>query len=519
MNFCLKTTPNTKPKLKIPPELVGTIQAGKPYLVFRPFEQKSGMQFISLSRRYLNKSEHSDMLLPIEEFIGLAKEVKKILVNKGLEKEKLGYSRPLSNLLSKLVFDYNKDNQQNEYVIKITLKEGDKSVGKEFKFSNVEAEKMVSLYQEYLVPDTQVITAVTEKEILNLIKNNKARNLTFEDGTTVYGKIISYDSATKTFVVKDIRNDEEVTKAGAVSHTSKSYTGRVQGILDNIMNSNGHLSSRFTSVKNRVGFITDKDRTTGKKKDFTGYKFMGLLGSKTAPVAKTYNDKGEPETYFEDVIDILENLFNFTGKGELPGINIQTINNEGNKENVELKFRVPVPLNARDENGQLTHDYQNANSNTSRDTTNVSNSKFFETNFEGMLPAQVYVEFGEERPEEKAEEKKEETVDSFVERIKAGQNMTSPEDLQFYDNNKEEIEKKLKTESQVTGVKNLTEDDINELTFKEIRERLTPKESAMVDDWAAKNGFVSIDNFFLAAESEHEDEQVYYKDYLIKCLL
>ena len=105
-----------------------------------------------------------------------------------------------------------------------------------------------------------------------------------------------------------------------------------------------------------------------------------------------------------------------------------------------------------------------------------------------MLPAQVYVEFGEERPEEKAEEEQTQTDIS-------------------------------EEKSQVTGVKNLTEDDINELTFKEIRERLTPKESAMVDDWAAKNGFVSIDNFFLAAESEHEDEQVYYKDYLIKCLL
>lgn len=37
-------------------------------------------------------------------------------------------------------------------------------------------------------------------------------------------------------------------------------------------------------------------------------------------------------------------------------------------------------------------------------------------------------------------------VDSFVERIKSGEKMTSPEDIQFYENNKEEIEEKLKTD-------------------------------------------------------------------------
>ena len=67
---------NTKPRLDVPKELEGTIQVGKPYLVFRPFGQRSGMQFISLSRKYLNSSEHNDMLQPIQEFINLGKEVK-----------------------------------------------------------------------------------------------------------------------------------------------------------------------------------------------------------------------------------------------------------------------------------------------------------------------------------------------------------------------------------------------------------------------------------------------------------
>ena len=269
--------------------------------------------------------------------------------------------------------------------------------------------------------------------------------------------------------------------------------------------------------------MTDRDRVPGKKKEFTGYKFMSLLGSKTAPVAKTYDDKGEPETYFEDVIDILENLFTFANKGELPGNNIQTINNEGNREDIKMKFRVPVSLNARDENGRLTHDYQNESSNTSRDTSNTSNSKFFETNFEGMLPTQVYVEFGDEKTEEKEEDKTitktEETVDSFVEKIKNGESMTSPENLQFYENNKTEIEEKLRQTSPVFNVKNMTEEDLNELSFKEIRERLTPAQVKLVNDWAAQNGFVDIDTFFASAESNHEEEQIYFRDYLISCLL
>lgn len=515
---------NTKARLDIPEEMKGFVQPGKPYLVFRPYGQKSGMQFVSLSRRYLNSSEHSETTLPIQEFISLAKIVRQILSQKGLGDEKLGYSKGLSNLLSKLATEFLKDGEKDSYTVKATFKKGDKSEAKEVTFTNVEAQKIVDMYVDYLVPDLNTVVANTEKEIIALSKVKKARNLTFEDGTTIYGTVVSYDPATKTSVIKDVKNKEEVTKAGAISHTAKSYTGKVQKILNDIINSNGHIADKLKAVKGRTSFITDRDRQAGEKKEFTGYKFMNLLGSKTSPVAKTYNSKGEPETYFEDVIDILETLFNFAKKGELPGANIQTIDNEGNRENIEVKFRVPVPLNARDENGKLTHDYQNANTNTSRDTGNVSNSKFFETNFEGMLPVQVYVEFGGEQqvgqqPGQSVQVnvQVEQTVDEFVERIKKGEQMTSPEDLQFYDNNKKEIEAKLAEDFKT--LPELTQDDIIELSFKDIRARLTPEQVKRVDKWAEANGFENIDNFFASAESNHPDEQVYFKDYLIQCLL
>ena len=67
--------------------------------------------------------------------------------------------------MSKLVNDYTRDNSKTDYSAKITLKDGDTLVSKEFTFSNIEVEKIVNLYQEYLVPDTQVVTAVTERNL------------------------------------------------------------------------------------------------------------------------------------------------------------------------------------------------------------------------------------------------------------------------------------------------------------------------------------------------------------------
>ena len=697
---------NTKARLDIPEEMQGYVQPGKPYLVFRPFGQKSGMQFVSLSRRFLNKSEHSETLIPIQEFISLAKVVRQILNQKGLGDEKMGYSKGLSNLLSKLASDFLKDSEKDSYTVKATFKDGDKSVAKEVTFTNIEAQKVVDMYVDYLVPDLNTVVANTVKDIKALSYQKVNRNLTFEDKTTIYGRVISFTvdpkdpEKIKDYVIYDSKKKTEITKTGAISHTAKSYTGKVQKILNDIINSNGHIAEKLKAVKGRTSFITDRDRETGKKKEYTGYKFMNLLGSKKSPVVKSYDSKGEPKEYFEDVIDILETLFNFAGKGELPGAKIQTIDNEGNRQNIEVKFRVPVPLNARDENGKLTHDYQNANTNTSRDTGNVSNSKYFETNFEGMLPVQVYVEFGEPEKEQQKEGKlneadkivwahpgigktyvkekgRKDVIDfdsdykskintekglapgfkarnewrknnqeewktlvrklwkeakeeakktgkilmasdmillrefskdfdkvvtisekTFVDRAKQRNDYTKgdteswkynldteinkiPKEKVIYtskymsdilpaeerqehgqsvqvDNTDDEYslnqlekaladkmaalmdngadivtareiaEKELSDQdrkalnilrSRVKKLPELTEDDIQELSFKEIRERLTPEQVKRVDKWAEANGFENIDNFFALAESNHPDEQIYFKDYLIQCLL
>ena len=82
-----------------------------------------------------------------------------------------------------------------------------------------------------------------------------------------------------------------------------------------------------------------------------------------------------------------------------------------------------------------------------------------------------------------------------------------------------EAEEKSYMEEQDKKLSDLTEDDIIELSFKEIRARLTPEQVQKVDKWAEANGFENIDNFFASAESNHPDEQVYFKDYLIQCLL
>ncbi len=57
------------------------------------------------------------------------------------------------------------------------------------------------------------------------------------------------------------------------------------------------------------------------------------------------------------------------------------------------------------------------------------------------------------------------TVDGFVERIKAGEKLESAEDLQFYENNKEEIEKKLKDDT--TDVVDTDSDQVLDEDVKE----------------------------------------------------
>jgi hypothetical protein len=421
---------------------------------------------------------------------------------------------------------YVKDQGQSKYTVKLNTTDKDgKRTSRDIEFSNVEMERIYKLYSMYQEPNTQVIKAETEKEIQNLTKIKRPRNYIFDDGV-VFGTIQSYDPATKTYVVKDSRTGEETTKSGVIHHTAKSYVGHVQQIMDDIMNSNGNIAKLFTSTTGKVGFVTDKDKSGTAA--YKGYKFMNLLGSKAAPVVKSFDNEGNVKEFYQDVIDILESLFNFAGKGELPSSKLTYLDNENTIHTTEVKFRVPVPLSSTNENGGLEYDYSNTPQNSSRDT-GITNSRFFESNFENLTPSRVFVEFGkqteEQAPEEVTEteeEKPQQTVSQFADRIQKGESMTDPEDLQFYENNKKEIEEELSKRmkaGEVKDVKNLTKEEINELSFNDIRMRLSGDQVKALDAYAKKEGFENIDHFFAMAESSHPEEQGLFRDYIIECLL
>ncbi len=386
-----KDVEGTNPRLKVPNELRDYVRAGRPYLMFRPYHRRSSMQFIALSRKFLDSRMHSETIAPVRNFVNLAKMVKQNLTQKGVTSS-MGYSRSLSNMLSKVANNYVRDQTANEYKVTMFQTVNGQRTQKELTFTNTEATRIYTLYAMYSEPNTQMIKAETEKEIKALAQVRRARNYIFEDGETIYGTIESYDPATRSFEVKDIRSGEVKTKTGVINHTSKSTVGLTQQTLDDLINSNGDLARRFTSTRSKTGFVTDRDRSG--LASYKGYKFMALLGSKSAPVVKTYNEDGTPKEYYADVIEILEDLFNFATKGELPAKQMQYLDESGQRQNVELKFRVPVPLNARNETGELEFDYTYSDQNTSRDKT-VPNSRYFETNFDSLLPTRVFIEFGE----------------------------------------------------------------------------------------------------------------------------
>jgi hypothetical protein len=481
-----KDVQGKNPNLKIPSELQGFIRPGRPYFMFRPFHKRGSMQFIGLSRKFLNTNEHQNVLSPVQNFIRAAKAVKTLLNNKGINLS-LGYSRRLSTALSKISYAYLRDQTLGEY--KITID------NKEYIFTNTEAQKIFNMYSMYSEPSTQMIKAQTEKEIKNLINVRRARKYMFEDGDTIKGTIESYDPATKTFQVKNIETGEILTKSGVIQHASKSVVGLSQQTLDDIMNSNGNLASKFTSGRGKIGFITSREET-GRSSGARNYKFMALLGSKTAPVVKSYNEDGTPKEYYDDVIEILEDLFTFAGKGELPGKNIE-IYEDGQKQSVQMKFRVPVPLNARNEAGELEHDYSFSSQNTSRDTS-VPNSKFFTTNFENLAPTRVFVEFDQEQQESSAQQDTEQTQ------------VNREETSVVEETSREEDKPELNT---------LTKQEIRSLPFQEIRERLTREQEDALNKYAEKEGFGDIDGFFKEIYSNDPEEQNIFRDYILECLL
>jgi len=85
-----------------------------------------------------------------------------------------------------------------------------------------------------------------------------------------------------------------------------------------------------------------------------------------------------------------------------------------------------------------------------------------------------------------------EPINNFVERIKKGEKMTSPEDLQFYDNNKSEIENLLKNEivveqPKVEVVNESTAPKLNEVVGKQLKYR--GQEGTIVKDEGGKFEF------------------------------
>jgi len=487
-------TPNRKPLLNIPPELKGIIRPGRPYMMFRSYHRGGAMQFVGLSRKFLNTNLHNESLAPIRDFINSARAVKTLLLSKGIT-NRMGYSRTLSNLLSRLSNTYIRDNNQDSYTVSYTENTpGGVRVTRDIKFSNTEAERIYNLYAMYSEPNTQYQKSETEREIRNLTNSKKARTYIFEDGEVIYGTIESYDPNTRSFVVKDVRakgTDEEFkTKSGVIYHTSRSVVGKAQKALDDIMNSNSNISRLFTATTGRTGFVTGR-RETGISTQNKAYKFMALLGSKSVPVPKSYNTDGTVSEYYEDVVDILEDLFNFATRGELPGKQMQYINDEGQIQNTQVKFRVPVPLNASDDGGQLIHDYSYSPQNTSRDNT-VPNTRYFESNFDSMLPTRVFVQFGEVTEEQ-------------------------PEVEEVVPTTEEEIGEQVVEE--VTPVQELTRQEINSLPFEEIERRLTPENWRRLEEYAQREGFGTAREFFDTLYSQHPEEQEMFRDYLIECLL
>lgn len=492
-NKDLIETANRKPRLNVPSDLKPFIKVGRPYVVFKLFHARGTMQFVTLSRKYLNTKEHNTQLAPIRDFIVLGKEIKKLMERKGIKKS-LGYSKTLSNVLSKVAFEYlrNPNPVSNQVEVSYNTNEDGGRVTKKLTFTMAEAERIYNFYSMYSQPNTKKIEAKTEKEILNLTKIKRARNFTFEDGETIYGVIESYDPATKSFVVLDYKDEKKAhTKSGVISHTGKSYVGAAQEALDDIMNSNGSVASKFLTKSGQVGFVTSKSRTA---KDVSlGYKFMALLGSKAAPVPKSYNSDGSVKEYYDDVIEILEDLFNFAAKGEMPGKVLNYIDEEGATKTLEAKFRVPVPINARNEAGELEHDFTFSPQNTSRDTS-IPNAKYFESNFDTLLASRVFIQFGEKTEEQEEKQEQPETTEEVKETI---------------------------IEVPKQDVKTLTKDEINSLSFKEIRDRLTPDQVKTLDTWAKlpENGFDNIDHFFAVIDSTHPEEQDIFRDYIIECIL
>lgn len=370
-----------KKTLRYPTDFV--LRPGRPYLMLEPIPEhkKAAPQYIPLNRKMLDSKLHGEVLNPIREFITTAKAVKADLRSKGVT-SRMGYSQNIGAILSKVAAQY-VEGQSNTITVDYFAAENNGKVKKSITFNPAEAARAAKLYQLFKVPSTDIQKAETPKEIESLVKGGKTRVYTFVDGEEIKGKITSFDPKTNSFTIEDSETGESTEKTGAITHSGTSTIGEAQQALNDIFLSNGNISRQFTSREGVVGFITDRQQRPGTRGK--GYQFMSLLGRKTAAVVKSFNKDGSPKEYFEDVIDILETLFNFNTPGQLPASNIQGVN---------IQLRVPVKRQQFAQDGFLDHDYTASSDNTSRDSA-IANRKYFETNFDSMAPSQVMIDFNQ----------------------------------------------------------------------------------------------------------------------------
>lgn len=368
------------------------MQVGRPYIIFFPYEQKSTVQAIPLSRRVLNKEDHGDIVKPILEYIKLGKKVKKIL--KALKIEGgIGFDKDVSVLLKSIAQEYSKDKEATVYASQYGKYKDDKKVV----FSNTEAEAIYDLYSGFQNLNVETKTITTVKQLKNIDK--KVRQYTMENDEIVEGSIIEAKDD-NSFSVKLKRTPEQVaaneqatirqfTAQTKISYNSSTVKGDIQKTLDDIFKVNSGIASKNMTRYDKDGnvILGFTNQTPVRYNDGTEvfmYSFMSLIGSKDNLIKKN-----DTENY-QDVFEILENMFTFDKQNSI--------------SKPEFQLRVPVPVFKRSVQGTNTSAVEETinydldkNENTTQ-SNEVANSRYFEHNFENMLGSQVYVSFDKTAP-------------------------------------------------------------------------------------------------------------------------
>jgi hypothetical protein len=497
----VKDTPRRKANFAIPPELKDTfVKSGRPYLLLKPIHTASDWQFIPLSRKFLTGKYHGKILNPIREFISLGRRVKEELAEKGADGA-FGFNKNMNKFLSLATSIYTRDNTQDTYEVPYNSIDNEgNTVTTVITLTNPEIERVYRLFRMYQEPSTQFIR-VTEPQDIQRLVGGVNKTLIFE-GTdlplSIVGKIVSFDPNTNTYVVEDKHTKEQFTKSGPVSYAMRIYNGPVQQILDNIVNSNGHISKNYVSESGRIGFVTPKGERLADNQlaPYRGYKFMALLGVKASNIVKTYGPEGEVTSFYEDVFEILDDLFNF-GDDEMQPVNIPYMGEDGAISSMDIKFRVPVPTENFDEDPDYTHNYTYSSENTSR-INHVPNSIYFETNFESMEPTRVLVDFAEGGPKAPVAEAVEEVAPEVTPEV-------------------------VTPEVPPTPIVELTEDEVKRLPLSEIRQRLTPQQEARLLAYITdpEIGFTSLDEFWseVEASADFPDVLETFRSYILNCLV